>query len=163
LLDENISSSEGCSSTLGAAGREDDSRDDIHRELREVSKLLCDGDDEDGMEEEEDERAKGGAASSSESPVLFGTLLMMVGDVDVGRGGERVEIGQAGDNDGVANGLSLGRGGSLGPVNDDDASPLPLDVSCESESRSSSDTSLLAAWLSVVASPWPGPPCAVTQ
>lgn len=146
--DANISSIEGWSSTLGAEGREDDRRDDIHRELRDVRELKG-GDEDDGMEDEEEERAKGGSTAGGEGDDGWLALLVIVmGEVDAARGGgcerggERDEIGK--DKDGVANGFSFGRGGSLGP---DDAGPspisfpLPLGTNSESESKSKSDTS----------------------
>lgn len=68
------------------------------------------------MEDVDEEQAKSGGGRTL--PVLVGALPVMVGDADIGwwgscrQRGEWVEIGNVGDNDGVANGLSFGHGGS---------------------------------------------------
>ena len=134
-LGGNMSSREGWASMLGAAGREEDRRDDIHLELTDVREALC------GEEAAEWANSRGGVESGSGVLVL----LVMVGDVEDGRGvgcgGEREEIGKAGDNEGVANGLNFGRGASWGPPDGGgDVSPFG-----GSESRSSSGTSLPTA------------------
>jgi hypothetical protein len=74
-----ISLIEGClwwSSTLGAEGREEERRLDIHRELRDVSVLLYpwDEDDKDGTEDEDDERAIGPAPDDGDD----GSLVLTV-------------------------------------------------------------------------------------
>ena len=114
-----ISLIEGClwwSSILGAEGREEERRLDIHRELRV---------DRDGMEDEDDERAIRAAPDDGDDGSLVSavSVLMMVGvgcvDADRGgggwgrgRGGEREANGKVGDRDGVANGLvGFGFGG----------------------------------------------------
>ena len=139
----------------------------MRRELRDVTEPPCEGKEEEGTEDVGEEREKGGGvASGRTSLVLVGALPVMVGDADLGRRGgcgqrgERVDIGNVGDSNGVANGLSFGRGGSW---ETDDVFPLPLGVIGESESRSGSATSSLTTCICAVASGWSWPPSSVIQ